>query len=159
MPWLTVTIFLPLAGVVLVLLVPRHREPVARGVALAVTLLTFAVSLGILANFDRSLTGYQMVDQATWVKSLGLKYAVGVDGISLFLVLLTTFLFVIAVLASFRETRSVRTLMATILALETFVIGTFLSLDLLLFFLFFEATLFPGYLLIAGWGGERRAGA
>jgi NADH-quinone oxidoreductase subunit M len=159
MPWLTVTLFVPLAGAVVVLLVPGLADRVARGIALVVTLATFAVSLGILANFDRGAGGYQMIDQATWVKSLGLKYAVGVDGISLFLVLLTTFLFVIAVLASFRETRSVRTLMATILALETFVIGTFVSLDLLLFFLFFEATLFPGYLLIAGWGGERRAGA
>jgi NADH-quinone oxidoreductase subunit M len=159
MPWLTVTLFLPLAGAIVVLLVPGLADRVARGIALAVTMATFAVSLGILANFDRSAGGYQLVDQTTWVKSLGLKYAVGVDGISLFLVLLSTFLFVIAVLASFREVRSVRTLMATILALETFVVGTFVSLDLLLFFLFFEATLFPGYLLIAGWGGERRAGA
>jgi NADH-quinone oxidoreductase subunit M len=159
MPWLTVTIFLPLAGVLFVFLVPRHNETAARGIALATTLLTFAASLGILANFDTNASGYQLVDSATWVSSIGLRYAVGVDGISLFLVLLTTFLFVIAVLASFRETPNVRALMATILALETFVLGTFLSLDLLLFFLFFEATLLPGYLLIAGWGGERRASA
>ena len=159
MPWLTVTLFLPLAGVVFVFLVPRHNEPLARGIALATTLLTFAASLGVLANFDTHAPGYQLVDEATWVASIGLKYAVGVDGISLFLVLLTAFLFVIAVAASFRETVNVRTLMATILALETFVLGAFVSLDLLLFFLFFEATLLPGYLLIAGWGGERRAGA
>src|SRR6476646_5358355 len=159
MPWLTVTIFLPLAGVLFVFLVPRHNETAARGIALATTLLTFAASLGILANFDTNAPGYQLVDSATWVSSIGLRYTVGVDGISLFLVLLTTFLFVIAVLASFRETPNVRALMATILALETFVLGTFLSLDLLLFFLFFEATLLPGYLLIAGWGGERRASA
>jgi NADH-quinone oxidoreductase subunit M len=159
MPWLTITLFLPLAGVVFLFLAPGRNDRMVRGIALAATVLTFAASLGILANFDRSAAGYQMVDQATWVKSLGLKYAVGVDGISLFLVLLSTFLFVIAVLASFRETVNVRALMATILALETFVIGTFVSLDLLLFFLFFEATLLPGYLLIAGWGGERRAGA
>jgi NADH-quinone oxidoreductase subunit M len=159
MPWLSITLFLPLAGVLFVLLVPRTNEGLAKGVALATTLLTFAASLVVLANFDANAPGYQQVDEAVWVKSLGLKYAVGVDGISLFLVLLTTFLFVIAVLASFREAPNVRTLMATILALETFVLGTFLSLDLLLFFLFFEATLLPGYLLIAGWGGERRAGA
>jgi NADH-quinone oxidoreductase subunit M len=159
MPWLTITLFLPIAGALVVLLVPGLADRMVRVIALAVTVATFAVSLGILANFDRGAGGYQMIDQATWVKSLGMKYAVGVDGISLFLVLLTTFLFVIAVLASFREARSPRMLMATILALETFCIGTFVSLDLLLFFLFFEATLFPGYLLIAGWGGERRAGA
>jgi NADH-quinone oxidoreductase subunit M len=159
MPWLTITLFLPLAGVLFVLLVPAGQERLARGVALAATLVTFAASLGVLANFDTNATGYQLVDEAVWVKSLGLKYAVGVDGISLFLVLLTTFVFVVAVLASFHEAVNVRTLMATMLALETFVLGTFISLDLLLFFLFFEATLLPGYLLIAGWGGERRAGA
>src|SRR4051812_949612 len=159
MPWLTITLFLPLAGVLLVLLVPASSDRAVRGVALASTLVTFAASLFVLGNFDASLTGYQLVDEATWVKAFDLKYVVGVDGISLFLVLLTTFLFVIAVLASFREAVGVRTLMATILALETFVLGTFVSLDLLLFFLFFEATLLPGYLLIAGWGGPGRAGA
>ena len=158
-PWLTVTLFLPLVGVPVLLLVPRLAPRVARGIALVLTVATFAFSLGVLANFDRGARGYQLVDDATWVRALHLRYAVGVDGISLFLVLLTTFLFVIAVLASFRETRSVPLLMATLLGLETFVLGCFVSLDLLLFFLFFEATLFPGYLLIAGWGGERRAGA
>jgi NADH-quinone oxidoreductase subunit M len=159
MPWLTVTLFLPLVGAVVVLVVPGLADRLVRAVALLVALVTFGVSLGILASFDSGASGYQLVDEVTWVKSLGLKYAVGVDGISLFLVLLTTFLFVVAVAASFREVVGVRTLMATLLALETFVLGTFVSLDLLLFFLFFEATLLPGYLLIAGWGGERRAGA
>src|SRR4051794_17952044 len=135
MPWLTVTLLLPLVGAVVVLLVPGLADRVVRGIALLVALATFGVSLGILASFDSAASGYQLVDEATWVKSLGLKYAVGVDGISLFLVLLTTFVFVIAVLASFREVESVRTLMATLLALETFVLGTFVSLDLLLFFL------------------------
>src|SRR5204863_8857935 len=86
-------------------------------------------------------------------------YLVGVDGISLFLVLITTFLFPVAVLASHTERHDVRTLMASLLALETFTLGTFVSLDLLLFFLFFEAMLFPMYLIIGGWGGERRASA
>jgi len=158
-PWLTIALFLPLAGAVVLLIIPRLADRLARGVALLVSVATFAVSLAVLANFDRSADGYQLMDEAAWVKALHLKYVVGVDGISLFLVLITTFLFAIAVLASFREVRSVRTLMASLLALETFVLGTFVSLDLLLFFLFFEATLFPAYLLIAGWGGERRAGA
>ena len=100
MPWLTVTLFLPLAGVVFVFLVPRHNEPLARGIALATTLLTFAASLGVLANFDTHAPGYQLVDEATWVASIGLKYAVGVDGISLFLVLLTTVLTPLAMLSS-----------------------------------------------------------
>jgi NADH-quinone oxidoreductase subunit M len=158
-PWLTVTIFLPVVGIPVLLAWPRISDRSARAVGLVATLATFGVSLGVLANFDRGASGFQLLDSATWVESLHLKYLVGVDGISLFLLLITTFLFPIAVLASFRETRSVPTLMATILALETLVLGTFTALDLLLFFLFFEATLFPGYLLIGGWGGERRASA
>ena len=160
MPWLTVTLFLPLAGAALVLLVPSRAERAARPVALLVALVTFAVSLGILTEFNS--TGgaeFQLVERAEWVPAFGLQYLVGVDGISLFLVLVTTFLFPIAILASWRAERSPRALMATFLALECFVLGTFMALDLLLFFLMFEATLFPGYLLIAGWGGERRASA
>src|SRR5262245_8930469 len=122
MPWLSITLFLPLAGVLLVLLVPKASLGLTRGVALASTLVTFVASLFVLGNFDTGAPGYQLVDQATWVKSLDLKYVVGVDGISLFLVLLTTFLFVIAVLASFREDVNVKALMASILALETFVL-------------------------------------
>lgn len=159
MPWLTVTLFLPLAGAVLLLLVPRRAEAAARGVGLLIALATFAVSLGVLTEFESGALGFQLVERAEWVPSLGLQYLVGVDGISLFLVLITTFLFPIAVLASWREERSPRALMATLLALETFVLGAFVSLDLLMFFLFFEATLFPAYLLIAGWGGERRGAA
>src|SRR5207248_5799481 len=158
-PWLTVTVFLPLAGIPLLFAWPRLSDRSARGIALVVSVATFGVSLGALASFDRNAPGFQLVDRATWVRALHLQYLVGVDGISLFLVLITTFLVPIAVLASMREGNNVRALMATILALETFVLGTFMALDLLLFFLFFEATLFPGYFLIAGWGGERRATA
>jgi NADH-quinone oxidoreductase subunit M len=158
-PWLTVTIFLPLVGIPLLFGWPRLSDRSARGIALVVSVATFGVSLGALASFDGNAPGFQLVDRATWVRALHLQYLVGVDGISLFLVLITTFLVPIAVLASMRETSNVRGLMATILALETFVLGTFTALDLLLFFLFFEATLFPGYFLIAGWGGERRATA
>jgi NADH-quinone oxidoreductase subunit M len=159
MAWLTITLFLPLAGAVLVLLIPARSERAARPVAVLAAVATFAVSLGILTEFESSAQGFQLLERAEWVPSLGLQYLVGVDGISLFLVLITTFLFPIAVLASWRDERSPRALMASLLALETFVLGTFMALDLLLFFLLFEATLFPGYLLIAGWGGERRAPA
>jgi NADH-quinone oxidoreductase subunit M len=159
MPWITLTVFLPLLGVVVLLAAPGLNDRAARAVALVVAVATFGVSLGILARFDTGDAGFQLMERASWVPALHLQYLVGVDGISLFLVLLTTFLFPIAILASFREPTNVRRLMATLLALETFVLGTFVSLDLLLFFFFFEATLFPGYLLIAGWGGERRAQA
>lgn len=156
MPWLTITTFLPLVGVVLLLIAPRMQDRSARGLALLVTFATFLGSLGILVSFTSGRAGFQEVEQATWVGSLHLQYLLGVDGISLFLVLMTTFLFPIAVLASFREAGSLRLLMAAMLALESTVLGAFLSLDVLLFFLFFEGTLFPGYFIIGGWGGERR---
>jgi NADH-quinone oxidoreductase subunit M len=114
------------------------------------------VSLGMLGRFDGSVAGFQMVERADWVRSLHLQYLLGVDGVSLFMVLLTTFLMPIAILASWRVERNVRGFMVAMLLLETAVVGTFLSLDLLLFFLFFEAMLFPMYLIIGGWGYERR---
>jgi NADH-quinone oxidoreductase subunit M len=156
MPWLTVTTFLPLAGVVLLLVWPRIGDDVARGVALVVSIATFLVSLGMLGRFDGSVGGFQMVERAVWVQSLHLQYLLGVDGVSLFMVLLTTFLMPIALLASWRVERNVRGFMIAMLLLETAVVGTFLSLDLLLFFLFFEAMLFPMYLIIGAWGYDRR---
>ena len=156
MKWLTVTAFLPLAGVVLLLAWPRMQDDIARGIALLVSVGTFVVSLGILGRFDGSQAGFQMVEQADWVRSINLHYTLGVDGVSLFMVLLTTFLMPIAILASWKVDRRVRLFMAALLVLETGLVGTFLALDLLLFFLFFEAILFPMYLVIGGWGGERR---
>ena len=156
MPWLTVTTFLPLVGVVVLLLWRRVPDDLARGIALLVALATFIVSLGVLGRFDSSSAGYQLVEQATWVRSLNLQYLIGVDGISLWMVLLTTFLMPIAILASWKVTDRVRLFMIAMLLLEVGVLGSFLALDLLLFFLFFEAILFPMYLIIGVWGGERR---
>jgi NADH-quinone oxidoreductase subunit M len=110
----------------------------------------------VLSRFDGSRAGFQMVEQATWVRSPRIQYILAVDGVSLFLVLLTTFLVPVAIAASWTVDRRVRLYLATMLALETGMIGTFLALDLLLFFLFFEAILFPMYLIIGAWGGERR---
>ncbi|HEY7477265.1 MAG TPA: NADH-quinone oxidoreductase subunit M [Actinomycetota bacterium] len=154
---LTVTVFLPLVGVAAILLGGRRLpDPAVRWIALAITLATFAVSLTILGDFDGADGGVQLVDHAVWSASAGLSYLVGVDGISLWLVLLTTFLFPISVLASWTIERDAHRYMAAMLALETAVLGSFLALDLLLFFVFFEAMLVPMYLLIGGWGGERR---
>jgi NADH-quinone oxidoreductase subunit M len=154
---LSVVIFLPLAGLVVLLLAGRSLSDTnARVLTLLVTLVTFAASLVILRDFDRAAEGYQLVEEVWWVRSAGLKYLVGVDGISLWLVLLTTFLFPIAILASWPIRENVRMYMGAMLVLETAVLGSFLALDLLLFFLFFEAILVPMYLLIGGWGGENR---
>ena len=156
MPWLTLTVFLPLVGVATLLAIRGIRDDVARGLAMVVSLATFVVSLGMLGAFDGSRAGFQLVEHADWVPALGLRYIVGVDGVSVFMVLLATFLFPVAILASWKVTDRVRLYMAGLLFLETAVLGTFVSLDLLLFFLFFEGLLFPMYLIIGGWGGNRR---
>ncbi|GBC86882.1 NADH-quinone oxidoreductase subunit M [bacterium HR12] len=154
--WLTLVTFLPLVGVA-VLLVGRGLPPrAARWVALAVSLATFVVSLGMLGRFDPAVADFQMVEEAWWVRSIGLRYLLGVDGVSLWMVVLTTFLVPIAVLASWNVEDRPRLFMACLLALETGMVGSFLALDLLLFFLFFEAILFPMYLVIGVWGSERR---
>ncbi|MFB3737532.1 MAG: NADH-quinone oxidoreductase subunit M [Candidatus Velamenicoccus archaeovorus] len=156
MPWLTLTTFVPLVGVVLLLAWRGIRDDAARVLALVVSIATFGVSLVVLARFDGGASGFQLVEDVTWVRSPNLQYLLGVDGISLFMVLLTTFLMPIAILASWPVTRNVRAYLASFLLLETGMIGSFLALDLLLFFLFFEAILFPMYLIIGVWGGERR---
>jgi NADH-quinone oxidoreductase subunit M len=154
---LSIVIFLPLAGVaVLVVGGRRMTDEAARWVAIVTALATFAASLVMLGDVDRTVAGYQLTESAWWVRSVGLRYAVGVDGFSLWLVLLTTFLFPISILASWKIDRNVARYLAAILALETAVLGSFLALDLLLFFLFFEAILVPMYLIIGGWGSANR---
>jgi NADH-quinone oxidoreductase subunit M len=154
---LSVLIFFPLIGALAIVIGGREmNDRTARWLTLFVTLVTFAVSVSVLARFDHATPGFQMLEQASWVPSIGLQYVVGVDGISLWLVLLTTFLFPVSVLASWTVTTDVRRYMIAMLVLETAVLGTFLALDLIVFFIFFEAILVPMYLLIGGWGGERR---
>ncbi len=155
---LTLTTFLPLLGALMVLGGGRGlKDGAARWVALGVSVATFIVSLVVLGRFDPSSSEtFQMVEIARWVPSIGLSYAVGIDGLSIWMLLLTTFLFPVSILASWTITKDVRRYLAAILVLETAVIGTFVALDLLLFFLFFEALLVPMYLLIGGWGGQRR---
>jgi NADH-quinone oxidoreductase subunit M len=154
--WLTLTTFLPLVGVAVLVAWPGIRDDVARAVALLAAVATFLMSLAMLGRFDSGVTGFQLVEQATWVDAVNLQYLLGVDGVNLWMVLLTTFLMQIAILASWKVDDRVRLFMASMLVLETGMIGTFLALDLLLFFLFFEAILFPMYLVIGVWGGERR---
>jgi NADH-quinone oxidoreductase subunit M len=154
---LSVVIFLPLVGVVALVLGGREiGDRMARWVTLFVTVVTFVASLSVLARFEQGQPGFQLMERASWVPSIGLQYLVGVDGISLWLMLLTTFLFPVSVLASWSIATDVRRYMIAMLVLETAVVGSFLALDLIVFFIFFEALLVPMYLLIGGWGGERR---
>jgi len=154
-PWLTVVTFAPLAGAVIATLFPSRALGLHRLWALVVTLFTFGLSLAMLTAYHAG-SGFQLVDRAIWVKSLNFNYMLGVDGISLFMVLLTTFLMPAAVLVSWRIEQQAKYYMVAFLILESAMIGSFVALDLLLFFLFFEALLFPMYLIIGGWGSERR---
>jgi NADH-quinone oxidoreductase subunit M len=150
--WIT---FLPLAGTPLVLLAAR-RPAAARAVALAVMLADLALSLVMLAGFA-SDGGDQFVERAPWLAGGRISYALAVDGISLFLVLLTTVLCPLVVLSSWRAIADrVAEFLAFLLLLQTAMLGTFLARDMLLFYVFWEAMLIPMGLIIGIWGGERR---
>jgi NADH-quinone oxidoreductase subunit M len=152
----TVT-FLPALGAIGVALLPRDRQRMARGLALAVTLGTFAASLPLYTGFDPRRPDYQFVESRAWMPSWGISYQLGVDGISVLLVLLTTFLMPLALLASWTSIeRRWKEFAITMLLLETGMVGVFVALDLFLFYVFWEAMLVPMYLIIGVWGGANR---
>jgi NADH-quinone oxidoreductase subunit M len=157
---ITYVLFVPLLGAVVISLWPRSREADARWIAALFALASFALSLRALMIFDRGSSKFQLLDRVPWITvGLGnfhLQYLVGVDGISLPLVLLTTFLTLVSVLISFHVTLRPRLYFGLMLVLETGVLGVFMSLDLLLFFLFWEVELIPMYLLISIWGTGRK---
>ena len=152
---LSIITFLPLLGAVLVLVVPS--DSAKKWLAFGVSLVTFVVSLALLLNWQDGKAEMQFVEDVSWFAPLGIRYALGVDGISLFLVLLTTLLMPIAIYFSnlFVHDR-IGPYLALMLLLETAMIGVFLALDLVLFFVFFEASLIPMYFLIGQWGGQNR---
>jgi NADH-quinone oxidoreductase subunit M len=157
-PVLSVTIFLPLVGALFILALRGDDEATkrnARYVALWTTLATFAVSLVLVNGFDRAIPGFQFLEQYPWLGG-AFRYQVGIDGISLPFVILTTFLMPISILASFGIEKRVREYMIAFLVLETLMVGTFAALDLVLFYVFFEGGLIPMFLIIGIWGGARR---
>jgi NADH-quinone oxidoreductase subunit M len=154
--WLTLLIFLPLVGIPVLALWRGASDNQARAVALVVAVADLLVALGLLGAFDPSVAGYQLVEQVEWVSSAGLSYLVGVDGFSIWLVVLTAFMTPLAILSSWRVEHRVRFFMAMTLLLETAILGSFLALDLLLFFVFFEMLLVPMFLVIGVWGSRRR---
>jgi NADH-quinone oxidoreductase subunit M len=153
---LDAVIFTPLAGAVVISLVPRDRVRDLRSACLAVTLVTFVLSLGLLAQYETEQAGFQLGRSAEWIPEWGVGYVTGIDGISLWLVLLTSFLMPLGVLASWSIEKRVKPYFVFLLALETGMLGVFCSLDLFLFYLFWEATLVPMYFLIGMWGYSRR---
>ncbi len=159
-PILSVTTFLPAVGAILVYLLARGGDETAnrtaRWIALWTTLITFAVSLILVSRFDPAQTDFQFVEKASWLAT-GITYHMGVDGISLPLIILTTAIMPLCIIASWKAiTNRVGEYMMAFLILETLMIGTFSALDLVLFYLFFEGGLIPMFLIIGVWGGPRR---
>jgi NADH-quinone oxidoreductase subunit M len=158
-PILSVVTFLPVVGAILIYLTRGDDEAArrnARWIALWTTLITFAVSLILIARFDPSQPDFQFVEKAPWLAAT-ITYHMGVDGISLPFVILTTALMPFCIVASWKSVTSrVREYMMAFLILETLMVGTFSALDLVLFYLFFEGGLIPMFLIIGVWGGPRR---
>ena len=152
---LSILIFLPLAGALLLLFV--RNEFFARYWALGVTTLTAIFSLQLLSGFDSTTTKYQFVEKITWIESLNIQYVVGMDGISILLVMLTTLIMPLCVLASWSYIKTrVQAFMVCLLIMETAMLGVFVALDFVLFYILWEAMLIPMYMLIAIWGGPRK---
>ncbi|KAA0914758.1 NADH-quinone oxidoreductase subunit M [Aquicoccus porphyridii] len=155
---LSIVTFIPALAALILLVFLRGEDEAAqrnaKWVALLATGLTFLVSLFILAGFDPSNTGFQMVEERAWL--LGLQYKMGVDGISVLFVMLTTFIMPLTIAASWNVTDRVKEYMIAFLLLETLMLGVFMALDLVLFYLFFEAGLIPMFLIIGIWGGKER---
>ena len=159
-PLLTLLTFLPLVGAVFIATIPGETErgkENARMVALFASLGVFVLSLYLLFLFDPADSDFQFVERVEWLPMLGLSYKMGIDGISLFFVILSTLLTPICILASWQAVQErVKEYMIAFLVLETLMIGTFCALDLFLFYVFFEAVLIPMFLIIGIWGGPRK---
>jgi len=159
-PILSLTTFLPLVGVLFILLIRGEEHILARNArwaALWTSLATFVISLLLWFNFDPTTSDFQFVEKFEWLPTLNIAYHMGIDGISLFFVILSTFLTPICVLASWKAiTNRVKEYMIAFLVLETMMIGTFAALDFVMFYIFFEAVLIPMFIIIGVWGGPRR---
>src|SRR5262245_12173541 len=153
---LTIVTFLPALGAVLLFFFGRQNVRGIRVFSMVVSLLTFLLSLHLVAHFDSSNSDFQFVVNVPWIPSIGIDYHMGIDGISVYLILLATILTPLAILASWSITARTKEYFVFMLLLETGMIGVFTSLDLFLFYLFWEVMLIPMYFLIGVWGGERR---
>ena len=152
---MSLLIFLPLAGVPFLFLLPAH--PWAKGWALAVTTVNAALSLELLSGFDRGSFLFQFAEHRPWIPLLNIHYTLGIDGISLLLILLTTLLMPLCVLCSWRYIQDrVREFLACMLIMETAMLGVFAALDFVLFYVLWELMLIPMFLLIGIWGGPRK---
>ncbi len=157
-PLLTLITFLPAVGAVIIMLFMKKEQTKAiKGFATAVAVLDFLISLPLWFNFDQSEAGFQFVEKVSWIPTIGVSYFVGIDGISVLLVLLTTLTMIVGVVCSYTaiEERE-KEYYVCLLLLATGMLGTFIALDIFLFYVFFEVTLVPMYFLIGVWGGPRK---
>ena len=154
-PLLSIVMFMPLVGAVIIGFLNRDAKGNARWVALWTTIITFAISILIWLRFDPTNAGFQFVEERAWLDLF--KFKVGVDGISMLFVILTTFLMPLVILQSWVVIEDrVKEYMIAFLVLETLMIGVFCALDLVLFYVFFEGGLIPMFLIIGIWGGANR---
>jgi len=159
LPILSIITFLPLVAAFAIFAFARgsNSAKYSKLTALSVSLVVFVLSLFMLSGFDATATGYQFVEKFEWIKNAGIYYHLGIDGISVYFIVLTGFLTPICILASWNSiTKQVKEYMILFLTLEALVIGVFVSLDFLLFYFFFEASLIPMFLIIGIWGAENR---
>ncbi len=156
-PILSVVIFLPLLGALMVLLINRKNESLIRWVTLITSVLTFILAIPLLTHFDKTTSKMQFVESHTWIPQWNIRYSVGIDGISILFVMLSTLITVLCVLISWKAIKDrIKEFHIALLIVDTAMVGVFSSLDFFLFYLFWEAMLIPMYLLIGVWGGPRR---
>jgi NADH-quinone oxidoreductase subunit M len=155
-PYLSTIVFLPLVGAIVIALLPWANPRRIKLTAAAFTAVSFILSVALFFMFDRSLAGPQFVEQASWIPAINVQYFMGLDGLSLPLLLLTTLIGFIAVFVSWKIDLRAREYFAWLLVLETGILGVFCSLDLVLFFIFWEVEIIPMYLLISIWGSGRK---
>ena len=148
---------LPILGAIFVMCTPKTEGPLQRGLGLAFSTITFLVSLAIFRYFNAAASGFQLVFDAEWIPVIGAHFKMGIDGISVFLVILTTFMMPLTLLGTKNSIdKYPREFIAAMLVLEAGMLGAFLATDLFLFYVSWEVMLIPMYLLIGIWGGQRR---
>ena len=154
--FLTLITFLPIIGAILLAFFPKENEGAIKQTALAVAAADFLLSLSLWTNFDNSSHNMQFGLNISWIESWGINYHIGLDGISLLLYVMTTFLTMLCIIASWEVKKHIREYMMAMLALSTGMLGVFISLDLFMFYVFWEFQLVPMYIIVGVWGGPRR---
>ena len=149
MPLLSLIVFTPLAGALVLMLTPKEQHASLRRAAFMFSLLPFALSLYLLVQFNPADPGFQFTEKVGWIPQFGIAYSLGIDGLSLFLLLLTTFLTPLVILAGWGDIhKHVREYMVLMLLMETGMLGAFVAVDLFLFYVFWEIMLIPMYFLV-----------